>query len=104
MDRLALGVCFQWGAEVPRCVTVAPPKWFAPLFNIRRASVSQVLVTLTIWTLPLVGGHHDIDLLLRVPVLRLRIDRTPPLRSVPKPFGSQFSVAGEAQSHTKGRW
>src|ERR1017187_2060460 len=66
-----------------------------PSLNIRRASVSQVLVTLTIWTLPLVGGHHDVDLLLRVPVLRLRIDRTPPLRSVPKPFGSQFSAAGE---------
>src|ERR1022692_2951258 len=75
-----------------------------PSLNIRRASVSQVLITRTIWTLPLVGGHHGIDLLLRVPVLRLRIDRTPPLRSVPKPFGSQFSVAGEAQSHTKGRW
>src|SRR5258708_35395194 len=30
-----------------------------------------------------------------VPILRSRIDRTPPPRSVLKPFGSQFSVAGE---------
>src|ERR1039457_6206665 len=75
-----------------------------PSLNIRRASVSQVLITRTIWTLPLVGGHHGIDLLLRVPVLPLPIHRSPPLRSVPKPFGSQFSVAGEAQSPPKGRW
>jgi hypothetical protein len=41
------------------------------------------------------GRHHGIDLLLRVPILRTRIDRTPPRRSAPQPFGSQFSVAGK---------
>src|SRR5207245_2630647 len=40
-------------------------------------------------------GHQGITLCLRVPILRARIDRTPPQRSVLKPFGSQFSVAGE---------
>lgn len=37
-------------------------------------------------------SHEIIELQVRVPVLGRRIDRAPPMRTVPKPSGSKFRV------------
>ena len=76
---MALGFCFQWVREVVRFVIAASP-W-------RRADARLGFRHY------LFGGHDGVDLLLRVPVLWLGIDGAPPLRSIAKPFGSQFGVA-----------